>query len=96
MSKEDDIMHMIKLLAGAAQAGANGVVAQAAYNLMKASEAVTLARKLKKDDEFQQAAMDQLLSARQTLFLALEIPDAMAEAKQDLIKTGQCEYRPEE
>ncbi len=87
-------MQMINLLAGAAQAGAKGVLAQAAYNLIKASEAVSLARKLNKDAEFQQAAMDQLLNARETLFRALELPDAMDEARQDLLKTGQRPYQP--
>lgn len=95
MNKQDDIMQMINLLAGAAQAGAKGVLAQAAYNLIKASEAVTLARKLNKDADFQQAAMDQLMNARQTLFRALELPDAMDEARQDIINTGQHPYQPD-
>lgn len=96
MNQEEEIMQMINLLAGAAQAGARGVLAQAAFNLMRASEAVVKARKLQMSDTFQQAAMDQLLSARQTLFQALELPDAMNEARQDIINTGRVTYNPEQ
>ncbi|MDY6979696.1 MAG: hypothetical protein SV201_07435 [Pseudomonadota bacterium] len=96
MNQEEEIMQMINLLAGAAQAGAQGVLAQAAFNLMRASEAVVKARKLQMSDTFQQAAMDQLLSARQTLFQALELPDAMNEARQDIINTGRVTYNPEQ
>ncbi|MFO8024697.1 hypothetical protein [Thiohalophilus sp.] len=95
MNQEEEIMQMINLLAGAAQAGAQGVLAQAAFNLMRASEAVVKARKLQMDETFQQAVMDQLLSARQTLFQALELPDAMNEARQDIINTGRVTYNPE-
>lgn len=95
MNQQEEIMQMINLLAGAAQAGAQGVVAQAAFNLMRASEAVVKARKMQMNDEFQMAAMDQLHAARQTLFQALELPDAMAEARQDVIDTGQVAYDPE-
>ncbi|MDR9436202.1 MAG: hypothetical protein RI563_04955 [Thiohalophilus sp.] len=96
MNQEEEIMQMINLLAGAAQAGAQGVLAQAAFNLMRASEAVVKARKMQMSDTFQQAAMDQLLSARQTLFQALELPDAMNEARQDIIDTGRVTYNPEQ
>lgn len=96
MNQEEEIMQMINLLAGAAQAGAQGVLAQAAFNLMRASEAVVKARKLQMSDTFQQAAMEQLLSARQTLFQALELPDAMNEARQDIINTGRVTYNPEQ
>ena len=95
MNQQDEIMQMINLLAGAAQAGAQGVVAQAAFNLMRASEAVVKARKMQMSDEFQQAAMDQLLNARQTLFQALELPDAMAEARQDILDAGRVAYQPD-
>lgn len=94
MTRQEEIMQMINLLAGAAQAGAQGVLAQAAFNLMRASEAVVKARKMQMNDEFQQAAMDQLLAARQTLFRALELPDAMSEARQDILDTGQVSYQP--
>ena len=96
MSQEDDIMRMINMLAGAAQAGAQGVLAQAAFNLMKASEAVVKARKLNLEPRIQQAAMDQLHTARQTLFRALEVPDAMSEAKQDILDTGQRAYQSDQ
>ncbi|MDZ7804731.1 hypothetical protein [Thiohalophilus sp.] len=96
MNQEEEIMQMINLLAGAAQAGAQGVLAQAAFNLMRASEAVVKARKMQMNETFQQAAMDQLLSARQTLFQALELPDAMHEARQDIINTGRVTYNPEQ
>ncbi|MGD8407090.1 MAG: hypothetical protein PVG50_05200 [Thiohalophilus sp.] len=95
MNQQEEIMQMINLLAGAAQAGAQGVLAQAAFNLMRASEAVVKARKMKMSDEFQQAAMDQLLNARQTLFQALELPDAMAEARQDILDAGRVAYQPD-
>lgn len=94
-TQQDDIMQMINLLAGAAQAGAQGVLAQAAFNLMRASEAVVKARKMQMNDEFQQAAMDQLLNARQTLFQALELPDAMSEARQDILDAGKVPYQPD-
>lgn len=93
MDQQEEIMQMINLLAGAAQAGAQGVLARAALNLMQASEAVVKARKLQMSDEFQQAAMDQLLAARQALFQALELPDAMSEARQDVIDNGQQPYQ---
>lgn len=96
MNQQEEIMQMINLLAGAAQAGAQGVLAQAAFNLMRASEAVVKARKMKMSDEFQQAAMDQLLNARQTLFQALELPDAMAEARQDILDAGRVVYQPDQ
>jgi len=92
-NQQEEIMQMINLLAGAAQAGAQGVLAQASLNLMQASEAVVKARKLRMSDEFQQAAMDQLLSARQALFQALELPDAMSEARQDVLDCGQQAYQ---
>lgn len=95
MNQQEEIMQMINLLAGAAQAGAQGVLAQAAFNLMRASEAVVKARKMQMSDEFQQAAMDQLLNARQTLFQALELPDAMAEARQDILDAGRVAYQPD-
>lgn len=95
MNQQEEIMQMINLLAGAAQAGAQGVLAQAAFNLMRASEAVVKARRMQMSDEFQQAAMDQLLAARQTLFRALELPDAMDEARQDVLDSGQRAYQPE-
>ncbi len=93
--QQEEIMQMINLLAGAAQAGAQGVLAQAAFNLMRASEAVVKARKMQMSDEFQQAAMDQLLNARTTLFQALELPDAMTEARQDILETGRVLYQPD-
>lgn len=93
MDQQEEIMQMVNLLAGAAQAGAQGVLAQSALNLMQASEAVVKARKLQMSDEFQQAAMDQLLAARQALFQALELPDAMSEARQDVIDSGQQPYQ---
>ena len=95
MNQQEEIMQMINLLAGAAQAGAQGVLAQAAFNLMRASEAVVKARKMQMSDEFQQAAMDQLLNARQTLFQALELPDALAEARQDILDAGRVAYQPD-
>jgi hypothetical protein len=96
MNQQEEIMQMINLLAGAAQAGAQGVLAQAAFNLMRASEAVVKARKMQMNDEFQQAAMDQLLNARQTLFQALELPDAMSEARQDILDAGRVAYQPDQ
>lgn len=96
MNQEEEIMQMINLLAGAAQAGAQGVLAQAAFNLMRASEAVVKARQLQMNESFQLAAMDQLNNARQALFQALELPDAMSEARQDILDTGQRPYQPEQ
>lgn len=94
MSDKDEILVMINLLAGAAQAGAQGILAQASYNLVKASEAVVKAKKLNKGPEFQQAVMQQLLNAQHTLERALQIPEAMAEAKQDILNAGQKPYDP--
>ena len=39
MTAKDETMAILSLLAGAAQAGAQGVLAQAAFNLAKATEA---------------------------------------------------------
>ena len=88
----DELLAVINLLAGAAQAGAKGILAQAAFNVMKASEAVVKARGLDLDQSIQDAAKDVLNQAQSTLLDASQIPGAMDEAKQDIIAAKQKPY----
>lgn len=89
-----DLLEIINLLAGAAQAGATGILAQAALNVMRASEAVVKARKFSLSAEIQKAAETALQQAQETLFQATQIPDAMDEAKQDIMKYNHKSYTP--
>jgi len=88
-----DIFAVINLLAGAAQAGAKGILAQAAFNVMKASEAVVKSKSLELDTSIQEAAKNALNDAQATLIQASTIPGAMDEAKQDIIKADSQTYQ---
>lgn len=88
----DELLAVINLLAGAAQAGAKGILAQAAFNVMKASEAVAKAKGLELDQHMQDAAKNALNEAQSTLLNASQIPGAMDEAKQDIIAAKQKPY----
>ena len=88
----DELLAAINLLAGAAQAGAKGVLAQAAFNVMKASEAVAKAKGLELDQAIQDAAKNALNTAQSTLLHASQIPGAVDEAKQDIIAAKQKPY----
>jgi len=93
-SQQEDLLSIINLLAGAAQAGSQGIIAQAALNVVLASEAVVRARKMELDQSIQDAAMNALNDAQNTLFKASNVEGAMAEAKQDIINNNQNVYNP--
>ena len=88
----EELLAAITLLAGAAQAGAKGILAQAAFNVMKASEAVAKAKGLDLDPSIQAAAKSVLNEAQSTLLNASQIPGAVDEAKQDIIAAKQKPY----
>jgi len=88
----EELLAAINLLAGAAQAGAKGILAQAAFNVMKASEAVAKAKGLELDQGIQDAAKNALNNAQSTLLDASQIPGAMDEARQDIITAKQKPY----
>lgn len=91
--KNQDIFAIINLLAGAAQAGAKGIMAQAAFNVMKASEALVKSRQLNLDQSIQDKAQAVLNTAQSTLLRASTIDGAMDEAKQDIINADQKPYQ---
>ena len=93
-TQQEDLLSIINLLAGAAQAGAKGIIAQAALNVVLASEAVVRARKLELDQTMQDATMNALNDAQNALFNASNIEGAMEEAKQDIINNHQNVYNP--
>ncbi|MCK5387515.1 MAG: hypothetical protein KAJ39_10020 [Gammaproteobacteria bacterium] len=93
-SQQEDLLSIINLLAGAAQAGAQGIIAQAALNVVLASEAVVRSRKMELDQSIQDAAMNALNDAQNALFKASNVEGAMEEAKQDIIKNNQKVYNP--
>ena len=93
-TQQEDLLSIINLLAGAAQAGAKGIIAQAALNVVLASEAVVRARKLELDQNMQDATMNALNDAQNALFNASNIEGAMEEAKHDIINNSQNVYNP--
>ena len=93
MDQNQDLLDAIKLLAGAAQAGAKGILAQAAFNVMKASEAVVKAKTLDLDQSLKDAAQHALSEAQATLLKASTIPGVMDEAKQDILNAKQQTYQ---
>lgn len=93
-SAQEDLLSIINLLAGAAQAGAQGIVAQAALNVVLASEAVVRSRQRELNQSIQDEAMSTLNDAQNTLFNASNIEGAMEEAKQDIINNQQKIYNP--
>lgn len=93
-SQQEDLLSIINLLAGAAQAGAKGIIAQAALNVVLASEAVVRSRKMELDQSIQDEAMNALNDAQNALFSASNVEGAMEEAKQDIINNKQKVYKP--
>lgn len=89
----EELLAAINLLAGAAQAGAKGIIVQAAFNVMKASEAVAKAKGLNLDQAIQDAARNALNGAQSTFLNASQIPGAMDEAREDIIATNQVSYK---
>lgn len=93
-SQQEDLLSIINLLAGAAQAGSTGIVAQAALNVVLASEAVVRSRNMNMEQALQDATMKALNDAQSALFKASNVKEAMAEAKQDIINNNQNVYNP--
>ena len=93
VDQNKELLDAINLLAGAAQAGAKGILAQAAFNVMKASEAVVKAKTLDMDQSLKDAAQHALAEAQATLLKASTIPGVMDEAKQDIINAKQQTYQ---
>ena len=93
-SQQEDLLSIINLLAGAAQAGSKGIIAQAALNVVLASEAVVRSRKMELDQSIQDASMNVLNDAQNALFQASNVEGAMEEAKQDIINNNQKVYDP--
>ena len=93
-SQQEDLLSIINLLAGAAQAGSKGIIAQSALNVVLASEAVVRSRKMDLDQSIQDASMKALNDAQNALFKASNVEGAMEEAKQDIIANKQNVYDP--
>ena len=93
-SQQEDLLSIINLLAGAAQAGSKGIISQAALNVVLASEAVVRSRKMGLQQSIQDASMKALNDAQNALFNASNVEGAMAEAKQDIINNNQNTYKP--
>lgn len=93
-SQQEDLLSIINLLAGAAQAGSKGIVSQAALNVVLASEAVVRSRQMALEQSIQDAAMSALNDAQNTLFKASNVKGAMEEAKHDIIANRQKVYDP--
>lgn len=77
-------MSIIHLLAAAAEAGAQGVLAQAAFNLMKASEARQKASKINNAD-FLARATDLVEETRRVFIELASDKNAVDEGKQDIL-----------
>lgn len=93
-SQQEDLLSIINLLAGAAQKGSKGLVAQAALNVVLASEAVVRSRQMELDQMIQDEAMSALNDAQNALYQASNVDGAMEEAKQDIINNHQNVYNP--
>jgi len=84
MDKEEDVMSIINLLAGAAQAGSQGVLAQAAFNLMKATEARQKAMSIN-NPEFMTRAGELVNETRRVFIELANDKEALEEGKRDII-----------
>ena len=93
-NEHEDLLSIINLLAGAAQAGCKGIMAQAALNVILASEAVVRSRKMELDQSIQDQAMAALNEAQSAFYKASTVEGAMEEAKQDIIDNNQKPYDP--
>lgn len=84
MSAQDDAMSIIHLLTAAAQAGAKGVLSQAAFNLTKAVEAKQKAALLNNPDF--QARAEELVAETKRVFVELaNDKTALDEGMQDIV-----------
>jgi hypothetical protein len=83
--EEEDVMSIINLLAGAAQAGSQGVLAQAAYNLIKATEAKQRATSMQANPEFLKRAEALVEETRKVFIELANNKKALEEGKQDII-----------
>jgi hypothetical protein len=83
--EEEDVMSIINLLAGAAQAGSQGVLAQAAYNLIKATEAKQRATGMQANPEFLKRAEALVEETRKVFIELANNKKALEEGKQDII-----------
>lgn len=93
MAEKEEIMNILNLLAGAAQAGAQGVLAQAAFNLMKATEAKVKAEKLQ--NASMQSRAEELIQETRKVFLSLVNDEAaLTEGKQDILNAHSVSYDP--
>jgi len=92
-SDQEDLLSIINLLAGAAQAGAKGVLAQAAFNVMLASEAVVKSRNMKLEQGIQDAAKKALNDSQTAFFNASKVKGAMDQAKKDIAGNNQQPYQ---
>ena len=91
MNQEEDVMSIINLLAGAAQAGSQGVLAQAAFNLMKATEAKQKAMAINNPDFLTRAG--ELVNETRRVFIELaNDKKALDEGKQDIINYNAKPY----
>lgn len=93
-TEQEDLLSIINLLAGAAQSGSKGIMAQAALNVVLASEAVVRSRNMELEQSIQDAAMSALNDSQSALFNASKVEGAMEEAKQDIINNNQKVYDP--
>ena len=85
MNQEEDVMSIIHLLASAAEAGAKGVLAQAAFNLMKATEAKQKAMLHKENPDFLRRATALVEETKRVFIELASDPDAVEEGKKDII-----------
>ncbi len=92
--QQEDLLAIINLLAGAAQAGAKGIVAQAALNVVLASEAVVRSRQMELKQSIQDEAMSALNEAQNALYQASNVEGAMDEAREDILNNKQRVYDP--
>ena len=87
---------MIAALAGAAQSGAQGTLAKAALNIMMASEAVAKLREMDAETALVDGAEQALRLSELTFSKAAQIPQAIEEARQDILNCEDLTYRPGE
>lgn len=85
-------MSIINLLAGAAQAGSQGVLAQAAFNLMKATEAKQKAMQLQNNPNFLTRAGALVDETRRVFIELANNKEALDEGKQDIVKNNARPY----
>ncbi len=78
-------MSIINLLAAAAEAGADGVLSQAAFNLMKATEAKQKALNIKNNPDFLIRASALVEETKRVFIELANDKTSLDEGKQDII-----------